>query len=424
VTVTLHACRFCRRPLTETVLDLGASPLANALVDPRAASQAEAIYPLSIAVCSNCFLVQAPDIGPREQIFNAGYVYFSSCSQSVLDHSRRYVADISERLGIGPDHLVVEVASNDGYLLKYFADRGVPVLGIEPCESVATAARAAGIPTRMEFFGAETAETLRKEGVAADLLIGNNVFAHVPDINDFTRGLKLTLAPRGIVTLEFPHLLKLLREVYFDTIYHEHYSYLSLLAAEAIFAAHGLRIFDVEEIAPQGGSLRIYACHADNPARPNTARLAALRDREIAEGLGSLEAYRGYADAVFQRKRDLLRFLIDAREAGKIVVGYGAPAKGNTLLNFCGVKTDLLPFTVDVSPHKQGKLLPGTRIPIHAPQRLLEARPDYVLILAWNIADEIMAQMAGIASWGGHFVVPMPKLAILGEERHGNARAG
>jgi SAM-dependent methyltransferase len=406
-------CRFCREPLSETVLDLGASPIANDFVHPARSLDPEPFYALSIMVCDNCFLVQVPDVGTREQIFTDDYIYHSSWSKSILEHSQRYVDAVSARFGIGDNHRVVEVASNDGYLLRYFMERGVPVLGIEPCESVAAVARAAGIPTRPEFFGAATARALREEGVKADLLIGNNVYAHVPDINDFTAGLKIALAPGGIVTLEFPHLLKVIQGPFFDTIYHEHFSYLSLLTVERIFAANGLRIFDVEEIAPQGGSLRIYGCHKEDADQAETERLVELRRREVAERLGTLGAYRSYAGVVAQRKRALLRFLFDVQEDGRTVAGYGAPAKGNTLLNFCGVKKDLLPYTVDVSPHKQNLLLPGSRIPVFAPQKIFETRPDYVLILAWNIKEEVMASMAEIASWGGRFVVPLPEVTVI-----------
>jgi SAM-dependent methyltransferase len=323
---------------------------------------------------------------------------------------------MSASFGLGAGHQVVEVASNDGYLLQYFQARGVPVLGIEPSASVAAAATAAGIPTRVRFFGAETAADLAAEGIRADLLLGNNVLAHVPDINDFVAGLKVLLAPGGVITMEFPHLLQLMQRNYFDTIYHEHFSYLSLIATEKVFARHGLELFDVEEIAPQGGSLRIYARHAEDAAvHPTGPAVAALRARETAEGLDSLARYRDFAEGVHRAKRALLRFLIDAREAGMTVVGYGAPAKGNTLLNYCGVGPDLLAYTVDVSPAKQGRLLPGTRIPVHAPARIMETRPDYVLILPWNIKEEVMARMAGIREWGGRFVVPLPELAVLAD---------
>jgi SAM-dependent methyltransferase len=411
--MTALACRSCGTPLEHSFVDLGASPLANAYLPPEAVLEAEPFYSLHAFVCHACFLVQLPAVERREAIFNADYAYFSSYSQSVLDHSRAYVAAMVERFGFDARHQVVEIASNDGYLLQYFKARGIPVLGVEPSANVAEAAIAAGIPSRVRFFGVETAAALAAEGIRADLLLGNNVFAHVPDINDFVGGLKLLLAPDGIITLEFPHLLQLMERNYYDTIYHEHFSYLSLISTEKIFARHGLTVFDVEEIPPQGGSLRVYGRHAESDARPVGPRVAALREREIAAGLTSLDRYRAFAEQVHRSKRDLLRFLIDAREAGRTVVGYGAPAKGNTLLNFCGIGTDLLAYTVDVSPHKQGRLLPGTRIPIHAPERIMETKPDYVLILPWNIRDEIMASMAAVRDWGGRFVVPLPEVEVL-----------
>ncbi|MGZ9067573.1 MAG: methyltransferase domain-containing protein [Burkholderiales bacterium] len=406
-------CRFCNTPLQHNFIDLGTSPLAKSYVEAEATLEMEPFYALHAYVCDECFLVQLPAVERRESMFNADYAYFSSYSESVLAHSRAYVTAMVERFGFNSRSQVVEIASNDGYLLQYFKARAVPVLGIEPSRNVAEAAIAAGIPSRVCFFGVETARDLAAEGLRADLLLGNNVLAHVPDINDFVAGLKILLAPGGIITMEFQYLLQLMQGNYYDTIYHEHFSYLSLVSVEKIFAHHGLTLFDVEEIAPQGGSLRIYARHDDDARHAVGPRVAELREREIAAGLTTLDRYRQFAERVFRTKRDLLHFLIEARWMGRTVVGYGAPAKGNTLLNFCGIKTDLLPYTVDVSPHKQGRLLPGTRIPIHAPAKIMETRPDYVLILAWNIKDEIMRQMAGIGSWGGRFVVPLPEVAVL-----------
>lgn len=405
-------CRFCAAPLRDSFIDLGTSPVANSYVDPADALKMEPFFALHAFVCRDCFLVQLPLTETREHIFNEEYAYFSSYSASVLAHSRDYVAAMTDRFGLGAGSQVVEVASNDGYLLKYFQARGVPVLGIEPSASVAEAAIAAGVPSRIAFFGAGTAAALKAEGLAPDLMLGNNVLAHVPDINDFVEGFRILLAPEGVVTLEFPHLMRMMHENYYDTIYHEHYSYLSFYTVERIFAAHGLRLFDVEEIAPQGGSLRIYACR-EGASHPTGPRVAALRDREIADGVNALPRYLAFAERIRATKRDLLRFLIEAREAGKTVVGYGAPAKATTLLNFCGVKTDLIAYTVDISPHKHGRLLPGTRIPIHPPERILETRPDYVLILAWNIKDEIMRNMAAVRDWGGRFAVPLPDVAVL-----------
>ncbi|MBB3457460.1 hypothetical protein FHT86_005778 [Rhizobium sp. BK313] len=406
-------CRFCASKLTETVVDLGASPLANSYVSPERIMDLEPFFSLHAFVCSSCFLVQVPTMTARENIFDEDYAYFSSYSSSVLAHAKNYVDKMVERFKFDARSQIVEIASNDGYLLKNFKQRGVPVLGIEPSRSVADAALEAGIPTRVQFFGAETAKSLRDEGLLADLIIGNNVLAHVPDINDFVAGMKIALSETGIITMEFPHLMQMLENIYYDTIYHEHYSYLSLFSVEKIFARHGLTIFDVEEIAPQGGSLRIYACHAQDETHSLEVRVKALRDRELEGGVNSLARYHDFAERVHRSKRQLLRFLSDAKENRKSVVGYGAPAKGNTLLNFCGIKTDLLDYTVDISPHKQGRLLPGTRIPIHAPDKIEETKPDYVLILPWNIKSEIMEQMSVIRQWGGQFVVPLPDVEVL-----------
>ncbi|MBB4571499.1 class I SAM-dependent methyltransferase [Rhizobium leucaenae] len=406
-------CRFCACELTETVVDLGASPLANSYVSVERVMDLEPFFSLHAFVCTNCFLVQVPTMAAREDIFDEDYAYFSSYSASVLSHAKNYVDKMTERFKFDAHSQILEIASNDGYLLKNFKERGVPVLGIEPSRNVAEAAIEAGIPTRVQFFGVETAQSLRNEGLLADLIIGNNVLAHVPDINDFVAGMKIALSDTGIITMEFPHLMQMLEKIYYDTIYHEHYSYLSLFSVEAIFAHHGLKIFDVEEIAPQGGSLRIYACHGQDGTHSVDARVKALRDRELAGGVNSLARYHDFADKVHRSKRQLLRFLSDAKENQKTVVGYGAPAKGNTLLNFCGIKTDLLEYTVDISPHKQGRLLPGTRIPIHAPDKIKETKPDYLLILPWNIKSEIMEQMSVIRQWGGQFVVPLPDVEVL-----------
>ncbi|MDR7145342.1 class I SAM-dependent methyltransferase [Rhizobium sp. BE258] len=411
--MTHFSCRFCAAELTETVVDLGASPLANSYIDLDKTQRAEPFYSLHTYVCTQCYLVQVPPMAPREDIFDSEYAYFSSYSASVLEHARQYVEEMMDRFLFTENHQVIEVASNDGYLLKNFKARGVPVLGIEPSGNVAAVAEAAGIPSRVQFFGVETATQLVAEGIKADLLIGNNVLAHVPDINDFVGGIKKVLGPTGVVTIEFPHLMKMLDLNYYDTIYHEHYSYLSLFSAEKIFALHGMTIFDVDEIKPQGGSLRIYARHTEDSSHPLTPRVDALRSREVDGGVNSLARYKTFADQVHRTKRELLKFLFQAKEDGKTVVAYGAPAKGNTLLNFCGIKTDLIDYTVDVSPHKQNRLLPGTRIPIHAPDMIAETKPDYVLILPWNIRDEIVSQMKDVASWGGRFVVPLPEVEVL-----------
>jgi hypothetical protein len=406
------ACRFCGAPLSHVFVDLGAQPLANSYLKPEDLQKPEPFLPLCVYVCGQCFLVQLPEEERPEAIFS-DYAYFSSYSESWLRHAEAYAAAMIERFGLGAGHLVVEVASNDGYLLRWFDERGIPVQGIEPAANVAAAADAAGIPTYVKFFGEATARELVGVGIRADLLVGNNVLAHVPDLNDFVAGLKLLLAPTGVLTMEFPHLLRLMAEDQFDTIYHEHYSYFSLSTVRRVFAAHGLTLFDVEELPTHGGSLRIFARHEEDESRRIGGRVIELLGREALEGFSRLETYRSFDERVRRVKRGLLRFLIQAKEEGRSIAGYGAPAKGNTLLNYCGVRTDFLDFTVDRSPHKQGRFLPGTRIPIHGPDRLREARPDYVLILPWNLKEEIMEQMADIRSWGGRFVVAIPEVKIL-----------
>lgn len=406
-------CRFCATELRHTFCDLGMSPVSNAFVRRSAANAMEPFYPLHAYVCEECFLVQLGEFQNREEIFDDQYAYFSSVSESWLAHCQAYVESMIERFGFGAASQVIEVASNDGYLLQYFKARGVPVLGIEPTANTAAAAMQKGIDTRVCFFGRETAESLVAESIQADLLLGNNVLAHVPDINDFVSGMKVALKEGGVITMEFPHLLQLMRYNQFDTIYHEHFSYLSWTTVERIFAHHGLRLFDVEELPTHGGSLRIFGCHEDDVDKPTTERVAELRQREIDAGLREVSTYTDFEERVAACKRSLLRFLIDAREQGKTVVGYGAPAKGNTLLNYCGVRTDMIEYTVDRSPHKQGLLLPGVRIPIHEPDRIFETRPDFVLILPWNLESEVTRQMDGIRSWGGRFVVPIPEARIL-----------
>ncbi|HSS48745.1 MAG TPA: class I SAM-dependent methyltransferase, partial [Thermoanaerobaculia bacterium] len=406
------ACRFCGAPLSHVFVDLGAQPLANSYLEPEDLRKPEPFLPLCVYVCGECFLVQLPEEERPEAIFS-DYAYFSSYSESWLRHAEAYAAAMVERFGLGVDHRVIEVASNDGYLLRWFAERGIPVQGIEPAGNVAAAAEAAGIPTLVKFFGEATARELVEVGTRADLLVGNNVLAHVPDLNDFVAGLKLLLGSAGVLTMEFPHLLRLMSEDQFDTIYHEHYSYFSFAAVRKVFAAHGLTLFDVEELPTHGGSLRIYARHDGDSSKPVGEQVADLLAREETAGLSRLETYRSFGDRVRRVKRDFLRFLIQAKEEGRSIAGYGAPAKGNTPLNYCGVRTDFLDFTVDRSPHKQGRFLPGTRVPIHGPDRLRETRPDYVLILPWNLKEEIMEQMADVRSWGGRFVVAIPEVKIL-----------
>ncbi len=407
-----RACMCCGAGLHHTFVDLGMSPLCESYVPAEKLNHMEPFYPLHVYVCDRCFLVQLEEYVSPKEIFTE-YAYFSSYAESWVEHMRRYAEMITRRLGLGRDSLVVEVASNDGYLLQHFVRAGIPVLGIEPAANVAKVAVEKGIPTLVKFFGEATARELVAQGVQADLLCGANVLAQVPRLNDFVRGLRILLKPGGVCTVEFPHLMRLMAENQFDTIYHEHFSYFSYLAAERVFAGQGLTLFDVEEIPTHGGSLRVYARHAEDAGKPITERALRLRQREVDAGLLRLESYARFAEQVRETKRKLLEFLIGARRAGKKVVGYGAPGKGNTLLNYCGIRTDFVDFTVDRNPYKQGKFLPGTHIPIHAPERIREARPDYLLILPWNFQEEIMKQMAHIREWGGKFVVPIPEVRVV-----------
>ena len=369
-------------------------------------------YPLKVLLCSECWLVQLPAVTRPEDIFS-DYAYFSSFSETWLRHAEDYVEKMVQRFGFNENHSVIEIASNDGYLLQYFAQRGIPVLGIEPAANVAKAAVEKGIPTLVKFFGTETAREMVTEGKNADLLLGNNVLAHVPNLNDFIAGMKTVLKPGGVITMEFPHLMRLMAGNQFDTIYHEHFSYFSFLSVEQAFARHGINMFDVEELTTHGGSLRIYGRHEKDETLPVTKNVTELRECEIREGFDRLETYQGFAKQVEETKRSLLEFLIQAKREGKTIVGYGAAAKGNTLLNYCGIRTDFLDYTVDLNPHKQGHFLPGTRIPIYAREKLRDTRPDYVLILPWNLKDEIASQMAHIREWGGRFVVPIPKVEVI-----------
>lgn len=410
--MTAKTCRFCQAPLHESFADLGMTPLSNSFIAPDKACAMEPFYPLHAYVCSTCRLVQLEEFESSRHIFG-DYIYFSSYSESWLRHAEAYAAKMAQRLGLGTDALVVEIASNDGYLLQYFQQRGIQVLGVEPAANVAAAAAKKGIPTEIAFFGRATATQLRERGIAPDLMTANNVLAHVPDINDFVGGLTILLKSEGVVTVEFPHLLRLLKESQFDTIYHEHFSYLSLHVVQRIFARHGLLVFDVEQLPTHGGSLRVFACHAAAAHHSETPTVARLLTEEVAAGLEGDDAYRRFARQIAEAKSALLRFLIDAQAQGKRVAAYGAPAKGNTLLNYCGVGPDLIAFTVDRSPHKQGMLLPGTRIPIRAPEAILEEKPDYVLVLPWNLQEEITAQMAAVRAWGGRFVVPIPTTRVL-----------
>ncbi len=406
-------CRFCGAPLRVTFSDLGMSPLSNSFLRPEQLDRAEKFYPLHARVCENCLLVQLEEFEPPERIFSGDYAYFSSYSDLWLKHASDYVDRMIERFGFGAGHQVIEIASNDGYLLQYFGKRGVPVLGIEPAANCARVALEKGVPTLMKFFGSRCAAELVAQGRKADLLLGNNVLAHVPDLNDFVRGMQQLLAPNGVITVEFPHLLRLIEQNQFDTIYQEHYSYFSFLVAEQLFARHGLTLFDVEELSTHGGSLRIFGRHAADASKSVAASVGALKENERRAGLDRIDIYRAFDERVKRSKRRFLEFLIRAKDEGKRIVGYGAPAKGNTLLNYCGVRSDFISFTVDRSPHKQGCYLPGTRIPILHPDRIREARPDYLLILPWNLKEEIVQQTSYIRGWGGRFVVPIPEVTVL-----------
>jgi 2-polyprenyl-3-methyl-5-hydroxy-6-metoxy-1,4-benzoquinol methylase len=411
-TVRTSLCRFCRTPLRHTFVDLGMSPLCESYVQADQMNEMERFYPLHVKVCEKCYLVQLEEYVSREHIFSE-YAYFSSYSDSWLQHASNYVEMISRRLNLGADSLCVEVASNDGYLLQYFVERGIPVIGVEPATNVAEAAEKKGVQTLVKFFGLETALEMVASGQSADLIIGNNVLAQVPDLNDFVAGIRTLLKPEGIATLEFPHLQRLMEQNQYDTIYHEHFSYFSLITAEKIFEAHGLTLFDAEEIATHGGSLRIYVRHADDQSKPVTSAVVSLRERELALGLDGLEAYASFSEQVQESKRSLLELLIQLRRAGKRIAGYGAPGKGNTLLNYCGIRTDFLEFTVDRNPYKQGRFLPGTHIPIFAPELIEKNRPDYILILPWNLLSEVTAQLAYARKWGAKFIVPIPQARVL-----------
>lgn len=407
-------CRFCSTPLVHSLVDLGISPLCQKHVEPEDIGKMEPCYPLHAYVCDQCFLVQLDEFVSPAVIFGDGaYAYFSSYSDSWIEHVRRYAEMVSERFNLNTSSQVVELASNDGYLLQWFVQKGIPVLGVEPAANTAKVAQDRGIPTVVRFFGTDTAKDLAAEDKQADLLLGNNVLAHVPKLNDFVAGMKILLKPTGVITMEFPHLQRLMEENQFDTIYHEHFSYFSFVTVERVFAAHGLTLFDVEELPTHGGSLRIFARHVEDMSKPVSERVTALRVREKRLGYEDLAIYAGFGERVRETKRKLLTFLIEAKRAGKRVVGYGAPGKGNTLLNYCGIRTDFLEYTVDRSPHKQGRFLPGTRIPIMHPDRIAETRPDFILILPWNLKDEIASQMAHVRSWGGRFVVPIPETAVL-----------
>jgi hypothetical protein len=405
-------CRFCGASLHHTFVDLGVAPLCESYLSFEQLNHMEPFYPLHVYVCDHCFLVQLQEYVSREEIFSE-YAYFSSFSDSWLRHASHYVDQMTARFGLNQHSHVIELASNDGYLLQYFVKKEIPVLGIEPARNVAEEAIRKGVPTLVKFFGVQTARDLVAEGEYADLMLANNALAQVPDLNDFVGGMKVLLAPHGVITVEFPHLMRLMDENQFDTIYHEHFSYFSFVTAQEIFAAHELTLFDVEELPTHGGSLRIYARHAEDESMPIGKSVTVLREREIAAGFTRIGHYSSFSEKVKETKRKLLEFLIQAKREGKSIAGYGAPGKGNTLLNYCGIRTDFLDYTVDRNIHKQGKFLTGTHIPIFHPDRIRETKPDYVLILPWNLKDEIRQQMAYVHEWGGNLVVPIPEVNIL-----------
>lgn len=408
------ACRSCGALLSTVVVDLGMTPISNAFVRADHASFGEKSYPLKSLVCDACWLVQLEDFETPETHFHGDYVYFSSFSDSWLAHSRAFVDESVARFGLGAASRVVEIASNDGYLLQYFVERGIPCLGVDPAANCAKAAwELRRVPTKVAFFGSETAARLREQGGGADMIIANNVLAHVPDINDFVAGFKILLGERGVATFEFPHVLEMIRKNAFDTIYHEHYSYLSILALEPLFARHGLRIIDARRLPTHGGSLRIYVSHIDANVPPSV-HVSDIKGEELSFGLDNAATYTAFGKSARELKRALLRLLIGLIDDGKSIAAYGAPAKGNTLLNYCGIGRDFIGYTVDRSDHKQGLLLPGTRIPVFAPDEIMRQKPDYVLILPWNLREEITTQLADIRKWGGQFIVPVPTPAILG----------
>ncbi len=406
-----HACRLCGARLTETFVDLGMSPLCESYVPEDRLDEPEIFYPLHVRLCSSCLLAQLPAYVGGEEIFS-DYAYFSSYSDSWVEHAKRYAESMTEQLGLTADSLVIEVASNDGYLLQHFVSLGIPVLGVEPARNVAEAARTRGVPTVIEFLGAQSGAAISERYGRADLVVANNVFAHVPDIRGFAQGLRALVKETGLVTLEFPHLLRLIERRQFDTIYHEHYSYLSLLTASRALGTVGLRVVDVDELSTHGGSLRVFACPEESAGEPS-GRVKEVLDEEECAGLHSIDGHAGFAGEVLKIKSDLLDFLLGAARRGQVVAGYGAPGKGNTLLNHCGVRSDLLAYTVDRSPHKQGKSLPGTHIPIFPPEHLAETKPDYVLVLPWNLRDEISEQLEYIQAWNGRLVFPIPTLEIV-----------
>lgn len=406
-------CRFCKTELRHVFIDLFNSPASNSFLRKEALNEPETFFPLKVYTCHKCFLVQVDEYQKSDAIFNSDYVYFSSYSTSWLAHAKRYTDMMTTRFGFTNQSLVVELASNDGYLLQYFKEKAIPVLGVEPTANTARVAEERGIESVVDFFGVRLAKKLAEQGRMADLLLGNNVLAHVPDILDFVGGMKILLKPRGVITMEFPHLMQLVENNQFDTIYHEHFSYLSFTTVRDIFASQGLELFDVEEIPTHGGSLRIFARHKEDGSKPIEARVGALLKKEADRGMGGIEYYNDLQQKAFSVKTALWQFLLEQKTSGKTVAAYGAAAKGNTLLNYCGIKSDLIDFVVDANPHKQNKYLPASHIPVLSEAHLKEARPDFVLILPWNLRDEITKQLAYIREWGGQFVVPIPTVEII-----------
>jgi len=411
--MSLAKCRFCGETLKHSFVNLGMSPLANSYLEFEQLQQMEPFYPLHVYVCQNCYLVQLQEFEAPNNIFSQ-YAYFSSYSETWLEHARMYTQLMIERFGLDSDSEVVEIGSNDGYLLRYFREMNIPVLGIEPAKNVAKVAEASGIPTIVTFFGSEVATRLRSEGRQADLLIGNNVLAHVPALNDFVEGMRILLKPQGLITMEFPHLMRLIAENQFDTIYHEHFSYFSFINVKKVFAEWGLIIFDVEELPTHGGSLRIYARNATDNTKAVSQRVLDLLEREVDAGFTELSYYLSFGDRVKKIKRNILDFMIRAEEKNETIVGYGAPAKGNTLLNYCGISTDFIEYTVDLNPYKQGRFLPGSHIPIYSPEKVVETKPDYLLILPWNLKDEIIQQMYFVRDWGCKFLLLIPQVEVVG----------
>lgn len=404
-------CRFCHTKLRHTLVDLGMSPLSNSYIPMSNSESGQMTYPLHVRVCDKCFLVQLSEFESPKDIFSQ-YAYFSSYSSSWLKHAEEYVEYITNRFSINKQSHVIEIACNDGYLLQFFKNKNIPVLGIEPAENVAEAAEKKNIPVIKDFFGKKLSRDIVADGIQADLLIGNNVLAHVPDINDFVEGMKILLAENGIITMEFPHVLNLLKKTQFDTIYHEHFSYLSLISVEKIFKIHGLKIFDVEEISTHGGSLRIIASHDDNANFKEKSNVAVVRNKEISYGLNNINTYIDFSKSVVEIKYQLLAYLIDLKHKNKKIIGYGAAAKGNTLLNYCGIKCDLIEYVVDKNPIKQNTLLPGSRIPVYPPSKIMETKPDYILILPWNIKEEIKKDLSYVRAWGAKFVIAIPYLQV------------